>query len=98
MPEYDNVEHFSKTILRYKRQANISLSRIGRELNFNVPVNFGIARHCFATAQKLNGTPVAFISEAMGHSSLSTTEHYLKGLPSNQLQKMNEHLLDFEMV
>ncbi len=69
---------------------------IGRDLNFNVPVNFETARHCFATAQKSNR--FVFISEVMGHSYLSITEHYLKVLLSNQLQKMNEHLLDFEMV
>ncbi len=57
------------------------LNKIGIKLGFDVRLNIAIARHSFATKQKLSGTPVSFISDAMGHSSVAVTEHYLKSLP-----------------
>jgi len=36
---------------------------------------FQVARHSFATSLMLNGIPVAFISQAMGHTNSVTTEH-----------------------
>ena len=37
------------------------------------------ARHSFATVMQRSGVAVSFISESLGHSSLSVTENYLAG-------------------
>jgi integrase/recombinase XerD len=90
-----NAKHLDDTIIRYKRTANLSLRKIGIKLGFNVRITLGLARHSFATKHKLDGTPVAFISEAMGHSSVAVTEHYLKSLPDENLKLLSDKLLSF---
>jgi integrase len=88
-------KHLSDTILRYKAGANLMLHRISKKLGFDVRLNLSLARHSFATKHKLNGTPVLFISEAMGHSDVKVTEHYLKSLPDENLKVMSDKLLSF---
>ncbi|MFT3912226.1 MAG: site-specific integrase [Ferruginibacter sp.] len=95
MPKYKSPEHFNDTIMRYRGIANKMLSRIGRKLGIDVHVCLNLARHSYATKQKLDGTPVAFISDAMGHSSMAVTEHYLKSLPDENLKALNSKLLKF---
>ena len=95
MPDYKSAKHMDDTIIRYKRTSNKALTRIGRELGFDVHLCLNLARHSFATKQKNDGTPVAFISEAMGHSSMAVTEHYLKSLPDEHLAQLNSKLLSF---
>ena len=95
MPRYRSDKHFDETIFRIKRNANKKLSAIGKELGFDVHLCMNLARHSFATKQKLDGTPVAFISDAMGHSSIAVTEHYLKSIPTPMLEQMNSKLLSF---
>jgi integrase/recombinase XerD len=80
---------------RNRRVMNKMLTAIGKKLGFDVHVCLGIARHSFATALKIKGTPIAFISEAMGHTSSTTTEHYLKSLPDANYKVMSESLLAF---
>lgn len=80
---------------RYKLFANKSLSRIGKELGFNVHLCLNLARHSFATKLKIDNVSVAQISDAMGHSNVMVTEHYMKSLPSENLKIMSNSLLEF---
>lgn len=80
---------------RYKRVANEMLTRIGKELGFDVHLCINLARHSFATTLKLSGTPVSFISDALGHTNSKTTEHYMKSLPDENLQHLSAQLLKF---
>jgi len=95
MPKYRNTKHFMDTIKRYKRVCNKQLTKIGKKLGFDVHLSLGLARHSFATKLKLDGTPVAYISEFLGHSSVTTTQHYMKSLPDENLKEMNKKLLNF---
>ncbi|PMD95678.1 transposase [Siphonobacter sp. BAB-5405] len=52
-----------------------------------------VSRHSFATQAMLHEIPLAAISTMLGHSSLKTTEIYLKGLPANVLDDYNEKIL-----
>lgn len=90
---YESAKHFDDMITNSNRRINQTLIRIGKELG--VYVILGLARHSFATSHKILGTPLAIISESLGHSSLNTTSHYLKQIPDSLLQNVNEHLLDF---
>jgi integrase len=45
---------------------------------------------------KLTGTPVSFISDAMGHSNSAMTEHYLKSLPDENRMEMSSKLLSLQ--
>jgi len=84
-----------KTLNRHKKLSNKSLSKIGKELGFGVHLCLNLARHSFATKQKIDGLSVAAISDAMGHTTTNTTEHYLKSLPNENLKIMSSNLLTF---
>jgi integrase/recombinase XerD len=58
-------------------------------------LTWNLARHSFVTRLKIDGTPTAFISEALGHSSSAVTAHYMKTLPDNKYKEMSENLLKF---
>ena len=60
--EYDHIKTFV-------RNTNKRLTRVGIELGLSLKVTSYVARHCFATIQKNNNAPLAYISEALGHSN-----------------------------
>jgi site-specific recombinase XerD len=39
--------------------------------------------------------PVSFIAEMLGHGDMTTTAHYLKTLPDENLKQLSESLLSF---
>ena len=80
---------------RYKIVCNVCLSDIGRRLGFDVHLCLNLARHSFATSLKLSGTPLLFISDAMGHTSSTTTAHYLKSIPDENIKQLSSQLLNF---
>lgn len=59
------------------RKINYQLKKIGRRLFGMANLTTYVARHSWATILLQNGVSTAFISKGLGHSSLTTTEHYL---------------------
>ena len=90
-----NAFEIQQKLNSHKRIANKQLSRIGKELGFNVHLCLNLARHSFATKLKIDNVSIAQISDAMGHTNTNTTEHYLKSLPSENLRIMSNSLLAF---
>ena len=84
-----------KGVIKMKRICNKKLSAIGKELGFEVHLCLNLARHSFATMLKISGTPIAFISDAMGHATSTTTEHYLKSIPDENMEQLSSQLLSF---
>jgi integrase/recombinase XerD len=58
-------------------------------------LTLNLALHSFATSLKIDGTPTAFINDALGYSSSAVTAHYMKTLPDNKYKEMSERLLEF---
>ena len=79
----------------HQRMTNKTLNKIGKTLKFDVPLVLNLARHSFATHLKLSGTPTSFITDALGHSSSKTTEHYLKTIPDQKYKEISDSLLSF---
>lgn len=52
-----------------------------------------VSRHSFATQAMFQQVPLNAVSAMLGHSSLKTTEIYLKSLPSNILDNYNSQIL-----
>jgi len=52
-----------------------------------------VSRHSFATQAMLLQVPLNAISTMLGHSSLKTTETYLKSLPNNILDDYNKRVM-----
>jgi len=53
-----------------------------------------VSRHSFATQAMLQQVPLNAISSMLGHSSLKTTEIYLKSLPTNILDDYNDKIMN----
>lgn len=73
------------------RQVNKHLDRIGKELNIKGLSTY-VSRHSYATILKNKGVSIAFISETLGHTSIKTTENYLKSFEKKQRTKTFEIL------
>lgn len=78
------------------KQFNKKLKAIGQRLGIKTPIIMNLARHSFSTNLKLNETPATFIKDALGHSSLAVTEHYLKSIPDDKIKDISKSLLNFE--
>ncbi len=72
---------------------NKYIGRIAKAVGINERVTSYTARHSFATVLKLEGENVAYISEALGHSNLKTTENYLKSFDREARKNAAKKLL-----
>jgi len=61
----------------FNRVVNNNLKAITKRLGLSIKVTHGLSRHSFATALKQEGVSTDYISEALGHSNKSVTQHYL---------------------
>ncbi|MGN7889102.1 tyrosine-type recombinase/integrase [Dyadobacter sp. 22481] len=66
---------------------------IAKELEIQSDVNTYSARHSFATILLQSEAPLAFISQALGHTSISTTESYLGSFDDEKTKKYLSALL-----
>ena len=85
--EYDHIKTFV-------RNTNKKLTRVGLELGLSLKVTSYVARHCFATIQKNNNAPLAYISEALGHSNLKTTQNYFGRFEDEGLKVFHSGLME----
>lgn len=72
------------------RRFNLRLRTLARCCGVSSRVSSYTARHTWATVAKQCGVPIAVISQAMGHSSVRTTEIYLKKLDKSYTDKANK--------
>ncbi|MEZ4848172.1 MAG: site-specific integrase [Bacteroidia bacterium] len=75
-----------------RKRYNLGLQELAEKVGITEKLTSYVARHSFATQALLNEIPIKAISEMLGHSSLSTTEVYLKSLPSNVLDEYSDRL------
>ncbi|MEL6254688.1 MAG: site-specific integrase [Bacteroidota bacterium] len=81
-----------KDLDQSRKVYNKSLKQIAELCGIEEKLTSYVARHSFATQDLLSEIPIKAISEMLGHTSLSTTEVYLKSLPSNILDSYSERL------
>ena len=74
---------------------NEHMKKIAVDLGINKNVTTYFARHSFATILKNSGVSTEFISEALGHSSLSTTKNYLAGFEEEAIRRNTDVLVSF---
>lgn len=74
---------------------NEHMKKVALEIGINKNVTTYYARHSFATILKNSGVSTEFISEALGHSSLSTTKNYLSGFEEDAIRKNTDVLVSF---
>lgn len=81
------VEQFIKDTNKY-------LSRIGDDLELGRHVTTYVARHSFATILRDKGVSIEFISEALGHTSILTTQRYLAEFPTRAKKEYAQTLVN----
>ena len=74
---------------------NIYTRKLGRLLGIGNITTY-TARHSFATVLKRSGANIAYISESLGHSSLSITENYLSSFEREEREKNALLLTNFD--
>ena len=72
---------------------NKNLKLIATQLNVDANMTTYVAGHSFASVLKKSGVSIALISEALGHSDLSTTQVYLDSFDNEQIDTAMQNLL-----
>lgn len=102
VPKPDN---YIFSLIEHSEDAELELSRKGwftKKLNYDMKIigaTVGVpgitsysARHSYATVLKRQGVSIAYISESLGHTSLTTTQYYLDSFDKDERVK-NANLL-----
>ena len=90
-PSPEQIRLISQNVTRLM---NKSLKTIAEGLGLP-HISTYTARHSFSNILLNAGASVEFISEALGHSDISTTKAYLEGFRPDARRQMNSNLLDF---
>lgn len=77
-----------------RKRYNKELKDLAEQCGIDKNLTSYVSRHSFATQAMLQEVPINAISSMLGHSSLKTTEVYLKSLPSNILDEYNKRILE----
>lgn len=85
--------HQERDIMWARKRYNKKLKILADLCGIDKNLTSYVSRHSFATQAMLKQVPLNAISAMLGHSSLKTTEIYLKSLPSNILDDYNSLLL-----
>ena len=72
---------------------NKDLKRIAELAEIKMNLSTYVSRHSFATILKNSGVNISLISEALGHSELSTTLIYLDSFENSQMDEAMKCLL-----
>jgi integrase len=81
-------------IQSFTRNVNKHLKKISEEIGLKDVITTYWARHSFSTYLKRQGVSIEVISEALGHSSLITTQIYLDSFTDETLEKTAKLLAD----
>ena len=77
------------------RNFNYQLELLGKALGLKDRLSSYTARHTWATTAYYCEIHPGIISEAMGHSSITVTETYLKPFRNKKIDEANRQVLDF---
>lgn len=90
----DTFELQYKDVLWARKRYNKGLKEIAAKCNIEQRLTSYVSRHSFATQAMLQDVPLQAISAMLGHNRLSTTQVYLKSLPSEILDNYNKKLVE----
>lgn len=91
-----SAEDQNKDIMWARKRYNKKLKLLAAMCGIEKKLTSYVSRHSFATQAMMQEIPINAISAMLGHSSLKTTQIYLKSLPNNILDSYNERLLSIK--
>lgn len=77
-----------------RKKYNINLKILAEQCGIDFNLTSYVSRHSFATQAVLQNVPLQAVSQMLGHSSITTTQIYLKSPPNNI---MDEYLQRMEI-
>lgn len=87
------AEQRLNTVKQVTKMTNKHIGRIAKAVGISFPVRTYEARHSFATILLQSGAPLAFISEALGHTYIKTTQRYFSSFDLGQAKSFLSALL-----
>jgi len=93
--DIESVEKQRDKIKLFTHQINKYIKRVAGKVGIEGDVTSYSARHSFATVLKRLDTNLSYISEALGHSNMKTTESYLDSFEDDTRKANTLKLLDF---
>lgn len=84
------------TVRQATKTINMYIKRIAVAVGVEINISTYTARHSYATVLKRSGAPMEFISEALGHSDLRTTESYLDSFEDDVKKQYASQLTAFK--
>lgn len=84
------------TVRQATKRINHYIKRIAAAVGIEKNISSYTARHSYATVMKRSGAPMEFISEALGHADLRTTESYLDSFEDKIKKEFASHLTAFK--
>lgn len=88
----ENPMQVANLVRKAISQCNAAMKVIARDIGI-APFSTYAARHSFATVLKRSGADIKFISESLGHASVTTTECYLAGYGKEERKAFAAKLL-----
>ena len=85
-----------EVIQQFIKNTNKWTKRIAEKLDIPFKVTSYTARHSFSTVLKRSGASTEFISEALGHTDVKTTENYLDSFENDMKKEFALHLTMFK--
>jgi integrase/recombinase XerD len=82
-----------RAITDFISATNKILTRLSQAAGVNRKVRFNDARHTAATLLLNAGVNLKYIQDSLGHTRITTTEHYTKGLGIEESRKITESVL-----
>ncbi|MFN8438153.1 MAG: site-specific integrase [Cytophagales bacterium] len=89
------AEDNHKRIKAFIVTTNKNMKKIALANNMNLNLSTYVARHSFATNAIRKGASMEFVSEALSHNNLNTTQAYFKGFDDESKKSMMDLLTDF---
>ncbi len=96
-PKTDLVKQ-RKDIQQFTKVINKWTKRIGDDIGIPVKITTYTARHSFSTVLKRSGASLEFISEALGHTDVKTTENYLDSFENEMKKEFASKLSGFKIL
>lgn len=78
--EYKRTQNFIRLVNKY-------VQRIANRCEINKNVTTYTARHSYASTAIIEGLPVAYISQDLGHADLNTTMFYIERLETEEIKQ-----------
>lgn len=90
-----NAELQYKAVKNFTKFINQNFLKYAKSVGVNEQVSTYWARHSFTNTLANNGASIEFMSEALNHSDIKTTQNYIAGFEETRKKEMMQELMKF---